>query len=63
MNHVLIASSDGAYLFPSGDAPKYLKGFGVISGMCFFGVAVYITAHVVVHRFAKRSNGSRVNEV
>jgi hypothetical protein len=50
-----------AYLFPSVDAPKYLKGFGVISGMCFFGIGVYLTAHVVVHRFAKRNNGATTN--
>ncbi|OBT69091.1 hypothetical protein VE03_01390 [Pseudogymnoascus sp. 23342-1-I1] len=30
----------GSYLFPSEDAPKYIKGFGVISGMCLVGVIV-----------------------
>lgn len=29
----LLTQIYGAYLFPSGDAPKYLTGFGVISGI------------------------------
>lgn len=33
-----LAQIYGAYLFPSKDMPKYLLGFGVISGMCGFGV-------------------------
>lgn len=33
-----LAQIYGAYLFPSKDMPKYLLGFGVISGMCAFGV-------------------------
>ncbi|KXH31928.1 hypothetical protein CSIM01_02480 [Colletotrichum simmondsii] len=33
-----LAQIYGAYLFPSKDAPKYLMGFGVISGLCFTGV-------------------------
>lgn len=45
-----LAQIYGAYLFPSGDAPKYLMGFGVISGMLGFGVCVYITTHVVARR-------------
>ncbi|KAF2117389.1 pantothenate transporter liz1 [Lophiotrema nucula] len=40
----------GAYLFPSEDAPKYLLGFGVISGMLGFGVVVYILMHVLTRR-------------
>lgn len=45
-----LAQIYGAYLFPSGDAPKYLKGFGVISGMLAFGVVVYVVMHVLVRR-------------
>jgi len=45
-----LAQIYGAYLFPSGDAPKYLRGFGVISGMLGFGVCVYIAMHVLVRR-------------
>jgi MFS family permease len=46
-----LAQIYGAYLFPSDDAPKYLMGFGVISGMCFFGVCVYFAAHILVKRY------------
>ncbi|KAF7555091.1 hypothetical protein G7Z17_g2446 [Cylindrodendrum hubeiense] len=48
-----LAQIYGAYLFPSDDAPKYLLGFGVISGMLGFGVCVYITMHVLVRRYVK----------
>ncbi|KAJ9636900.1 hypothetical protein H2199_007894 [Coniosporium tulheliwenetii] len=47
-----LAQIYGAYLFPSDDAPKYLVGFGVISGMLGFGVTVYILLHVAVRRKA-----------
>lgn len=46
-----LAQIYGAYLFPSGDAPKYLVGFGVISGMCAFGVVVYACAHVLLRKY------------
>ena len=46
-----LAQIYGAYLFPADDAPKYLMGFGVISGMCFFGILVYLTAHIIVARY------------
>ena len=36
----------GSYLFPSQDAPKYLKGFGVITGMCALGIVVYSCLHI-----------------
>ena len=48
-----LAQIYGAYLFPSGDAPKYLKGFGVISGMCAFGVATYLLAHVLLRKYVQ----------
>jgi len=41
-----LAQIYGAYFFPSDDKPKYLMGFGVISGMLGFGVVVYISMHV-----------------
>ncbi|KAF2713769.1 MFS general substrate transporter [Pleomassaria siparia CBS 279.74] len=47
-----LAQIYGAYLFPSEDAPKYLKGFGVISGMLGLGVGVYVTMHVLTRRKA-----------
>ncbi|KAF2649206.1 MFS general substrate transporter [Lophiostoma macrostomum CBS 122681] len=45
-----LAQIYGAYLFPSAEAPKYLKGFGVISGMLGFGVFVYIFMHAYIRR-------------
>ncbi|WYZ35474.1 hypothetical protein EsH8_X_000121 [Colletotrichum jinshuiense] len=46
-----LAQIYGAYLFPTDDAPKYLVGFGVISGMLGFGVVVYILMHIMVRRY------------
>jgi MFS family permease len=46
-----LAQIYGAYIFPSNDAPKYLMGFGVISAMSAFGVAVYALAHVLLRRY------------
>lgn len=43
----------GAYLFPAEDQPKYLLGFGVIAGMCAFGVMIYALAHVLFRRYIK----------
>ncbi|CAK4031199.1 hypothetical protein AC578_5340 [Lecanosticta acicola] len=45
-----LAQIYGAYLFPSKDEPKYLLGFGVISGMCAFGIGVYVICHVLFRR-------------
>lgn len=45
-----LAQIYGAYLFPAEEAPKYLKGFGVITGMLGFGVGVYITMHALTRR-------------
>lgn len=47
-----LAQIYGAYLFPDSEKAKYLLGFGVISGMCAFGVAVYAIAHVLLRRHA-----------
>lgn len=46
-----LAQIYGAYLFPSEDAPKYLMGFGAISGMCGLGIIVYAVAHVLVRKY------------
>ncbi|KAF4882010.1 MFS transporter prlL [Colletotrichum fructicola] len=46
-----LAQIYGAYLFPTDDAPKYLMGFGVISGMLGFGTIVYIIMHILVRRW------------
>ncbi|RMJ02485.1 hypothetical protein BHE90_016172 [Fusarium euwallaceae] len=48
-----LAQIYGAYLFPSEDMPKYLKGFGVISGLCFTGAVSYIALHILLKRVAK----------
>lgn len=45
-----LAQIYGAYLFPAHDKPKYLMGFGVISGMLGFGICVYIFLHVALRR-------------
>ncbi|KAH8636769.1 pantothenate transporter liz1 [Alternaria alternata] len=45
-----LAQIYGAYLFPGDDKPKYLMGFGVISGMLGFGVVVYVFLHVALRR-------------
>ncbi|KAI1618835.1 major facilitator superfamily domain-containing protein [Exophiala viscosa] len=41
----------GAYLFPSKDAPKYLVGFGVVSGMCALGATTYAISHILFRRY------------
>jgi hypothetical protein len=46
-----LAQIYGAYLFPDYQAPKYLMGFGVISGLCFTGVAAYICLHILLRRY------------
>ncbi|EON69581.1 hypothetical protein W97_08841 [Coniosporium apollinis CBS 100218] len=45
-----LAQIYGAYLFPTTDAPKYLLGFGVVAGMCAFGIGVYVFAHIILRR-------------
>jgi predicted MFS family arabinose efflux permease len=45
-----LASIYGSYLFPIEDGPKYLKGFGVISGLLGLGVCVYAVLNVVLKR-------------
>lgn len=45
-----LAQIYGAYLFPSEDAPKYLMGFGVITGMLGVGVVSYAIMHVITRR-------------
>ncbi|KAM3525308.1 hypothetical protein MY4038_007353 [Beauveria bassiana] len=37
------------------DAPKYLTGFGVISGLCLTGVLAYMALHLLLGRVTKRS--------
>ncbi|KAF5026964.1 hypothetical protein F66182_994 [Fusarium sp. NRRL 66182] len=49
-----LAQIYGAYLFPSKDMPKYLMGFGVISGLCFTGVVSYVALHILLRRVERR---------
>ncbi|KAK7432819.1 hypothetical protein QQZ08_000682 [Neonectria magnoliae] len=49
-----LAQIYGAYLFPTEDQPKYLMGFGVISGLCFTGVAAYLALGVLLKRWPVR---------
>lgn len=48
-----LAQIYGAYLFPEKDQPKYLLGFGVIAGMCAFGVFVYALAHILFRKYIR----------
>ena len=50
-----LAQIYGSYLFPADDAPKYLMGFGVISGMCGLGVATYAVAQILLRRCPDKS--------
>ncbi|KAL4949638.1 major facilitator superfamily domain-containing protein [Aspergillus filifer] len=45
-----LAQIYGAYLFPDSDEPKYLMGFGVISGLCFTGVLSYLALQIFLKR-------------
>lgn len=49
-----LAQIYGSYLFPDRDSPKYLMGFGVISGLCFTGVASYLALHVLLPRYPNK---------
>lgn len=52
-----LAQIYGAYLFPYKDSPKYILGFGVISGLCFTGILSYVALHYLLHR-ANRKAGA-----
>ncbi|KAK6085979.1 hypothetical protein SCUP234_01378 [Seiridium cupressi] len=49
-----LAQIYGSYLFPSKDSPKYLMGFGVISGLCFTGVLSYLALFVLLKRYPQK---------
>ncbi len=51
-----LAQIYGSYLFPSDDKPKYLMGFGTISGLLGLGVCTYIFMHVMMRKY-NRSHG------
>lgn len=45
-----LAQIYGSYLFPSEDAPKYLKGFGTYAGLLAFGAGIYVTAFFSIRK-------------
>lgn len=45
-----LAQIYGSYLFPSEDSPKYLKGFGVISGLLGLGIVVYLSLNILLRK-------------
>ena len=45
-----LAQIYGAYLFPSTDKPKYLKGFSAYAGILFFGAFLYLSMFVLFRR-------------
>ena len=46
-----LAQLYGTALFPGSDAPKYLKGFGVYSGLMFVGAMLYLSAFFLFRKF------------
>lgn len=50
-----LAQLYGSVLFPSADAPKYLKGFSVYAASIFFGAVLYIFAFFIFRRFPLKS--------
>jgi hypothetical protein len=51
-----LAQIYGSYLFPSEDAPKYLKGFGTYAGLLAFGAGIYATAFFLIRKRPFMSN-------
>lgn len=51
-----LAQIYGSYLFPSKDSPKYILGFGVITGMCFLGGAAYALLSLIKYLKTNKSN-------
>ena len=46
-----LAQIYGSYLFPSEDKPKYLMGFGTISGLLGLGVCTYAFMHAMMRKY------------
>lgn len=55
-----LAQIYGSYLFPSKDSPKYLMGFGVITGMCFLGGIIYGILAVINYLKLKRIRSNTI---
>lgn len=46
-----LAQIYGAAIFPTKDAPKYLTGFGVYSGLLFLGGVMYLGAWMLFRKY------------
>ena len=51
-----LAQVYGGYLFPSADAPRYLKGFATYAGILTVGAVLYLTAHFVFRRWPLKAS-------
>lgn len=51
-----LAQVYGGYLFPSADAPRYLKGFASYATILTVGAALYLTAHFVFKRWPLKAS-------
>ena len=51
-----LAQIYGAAIFPTTDAPKYLKGFGVYSGLLFLGGMMYLSAFFLFRKYPFKSS-------
>jgi hypothetical protein len=45
-----LAQIYGSYIFPSEDAPRYLKGFGTYAGLLALGAGLYVTAFFSIRK-------------
>ena len=51
-----LAQIYGSWLFPDEDAPKYLMGFGAISGMLVVGIVLYTVLQILLRSNYRRDN-------
>lgn len=54
-----LAQVYGAYLFPTEDAPKYIKGFGAYAGLLSLGAGIYVAAFFLFRKSPFRSNTNK----
>jgi hypothetical protein len=45
-----LAQIYGSYLFPTEDAPKFLRGFGAYAGLLALGAGIYTTAFFLIRK-------------
>jgi len=51
-----LAQVYGSALFPSREAPEYLKGFGTYTGLFAMGAAIAFTGHFLLRRYPYRAD-------